>query len=145
VVKLEEGALSTPLSSGSDEGALSTVALPCRTLDLSRDVARRRSALVKFIRLGTDRAARLQLSHHGELGLLDPLEEQGEGALEDRAGISVGNLPAKERLHASELFVGLMADGELDAVPLRRRGLHDRAGRGTLRRGRQSRHRSLLE
>jgi hypothetical protein len=50
-----------------------------------------------------------------------------EGAVEDRARIAVRDLAAEQRLRPPQSFVGFLAEGELDAVALRCRGLDDRA------------------
>jgi len=69
---------------------------------------------------------RPRLRRRAELGPLHLLEEQGEGAVEDRARIAVRDLATEKRLQASKLVVALLADRELDAIALRRGGLDDR-------------------
>ena len=73
-----------------------------------------------LIRPVTDRPPWPRLGRRPELRLLDLLEEHCQRAVEDRAGITVGDLPAQERLQASQLLVALVADGELHPVTLRR-------------------------
>src|SRR4029079_16646449 len=58
--------------------------------------------------------------------VLDSLEEQCDGTVEDRARIPVRNLAAQKGLEALELLVALLADRELDAIAVRRRRLDDR-------------------
>src|SRR5206468_10874808 len=101
---------------------------------MPRDIPRRENGRSKLpIRRGADRAGP-RLRGGPELGLLHLLEEQGEGAVEDRGGIAVRNLATEKRLEAPQLVVALLADRELDAIALRRRGLDDRTTRRQRRR-----------
>jgi len=127
VVELQELALRAPEALLGGEGTLAAVPLPDRALNPLRHVRRRRRwrADVVFIRLATDRQAWPR--GHAELLVLDVREQQGDGAVEDRAGIAVGNLAAQERLKPPELVVRRFADRELDAIPLGSRGTDDRA------------------
>jgi hypothetical protein len=68
------------------------------------------------IRPGTDRA---RLRGRPELRLLDLLEEQNDRPVKDYAGVAVRDLAAEQRLKSAQLVVGLLADGELDAIALR--------------------------
>jgi hypothetical protein len=90
VVELQEHALGAPSSVWGDEAALSPVPAPSHTLGLVWHVSGRVP-----IRPGTDRT---RLRGRPELCLLDLLEEQGNRTIEDRAGVAVRNLAAKERL-----------------------------------------------
>ena len=88
VVVFQERPLGTSLSAGRHERTLAAVALPHRPLDVPRDVTRAMSPLADmFIRFRTDRRA--WRAHLPELRLLDLVEQQGEGAVEDRRGITV--------------------------------------------------------
>ena len=68
-----------------------------------------------------------------ELGLLDVLEEQSQGALDDETGIAARDLAAQEVLEAAQRVVPVLPERELNPIPVRRGGLDDR----TLRRWRQ--------
>src|SRR5712691_12371228 len=75
------------------------------------------------IRFRTDRLSRPRLRRRSQLRLPDLLEQQPDGAVEDLTGITVRDLTAQERLQAPKGGVGLLADGELNPVSLRGRGL----------------------
>jgi len=135
MVELQESALCASLSGRRNVGALVSVPPGDRILDLLRHVAR---AQTRFpdgpIRPRTDRSASPRPGRPPQLRLLDLLEQEGERALEDRARIAVGDLAAEEGLETPELVVALLADRELHAIALRRRGLDDRTTRGKSRR-----------
>ncbi len=69
--------------------------------------------VVDFIRRGTDRLVWPRPGGRPQLRLLDLLQQDREGAVDDRARIAVGDLAAKKRLQPPQLLVGLRADGEL--------------------------------
>ncbi len=125
VVELEVRPLGTPSSRRSHVRALTSIALPDGTLHVRRDVARRR-LVRRVIRSRTDGTRRAWLVRHTHLRLLDVVKEQRDGTVEDRGGIAIRDLAAQERLEAAQLFVRLVANGELHAITLRRRGSHDR-------------------
>jgi hypothetical protein len=56
----------------------------------------------------------------GQLLPGDILEQEGQGPVEERAGIAVRDLAAEEILGSAQLLVRRGADGELHAVALRR-------------------------
>ncbi|HEU0104673.1 MAG TPA: hypothetical protein VFT38_00780 [Vicinamibacteria bacterium] len=100
MVELQERALHASVSVSGDEGALTSVAAPHRSLDAPRDIPRRENRRSKLpIRPGADRT-RARLGGGPELGLLDLLDEQGERAVEDRRRIAVRDLAAEEVLDA---------------------------------------------
>ena len=119
MVELHECALLASQATGRDESALPAVAPPGHALGLNRYVSRG-----GLIRPGTDRT---RSRGQPELLFLDSLEEQRDGPVEDRAGITARNLAAEKRLQALELLVALLADRELDAIAVRRRRLDDGA------------------
>src|SRR5437867_11234000 len=124
VVELQEGPLRAPPSAGTDVAALPVVAPPDRALDFPRDLARAESRLADgAIRPGTDRRTGTRPRRRPELLLLDPLEQQGQGPVENGARISVRDLAAEKPLKPPKLLVRLLANGELHPVALRRRGL----------------------
>src|SRR5258706_4545899 len=109
VVELQKCALRASPSSRGHEGALASVAPPDRALDLPRNMAGTHGGFASFpirpgadrrlwIRPRTDRPVRPRLGGRPELGLLDPVEQHGEGALAYRTRLSVGNLTAEELL-----------------------------------------------
>ncbi len=69
--------------------------------------------VVDFIRRGTDRLVWPRPGGRPQLRLLDLLQQDREGAVDDRARIAVGDLAAKKRLQPPQLLVGFRADGEL--------------------------------
>src|SRR5258708_23701456 len=96
---------------------------------MPRDISRRENRRSKVpIRPGAD-GTWPRLRGCPELGFLHLLEEQGEGAVEDRAWIAVRNLATEKGLQAPQLVVAILADRELDTVALRRGGLDDRTAR----------------
>jgi hypothetical protein len=124
VMELEDGSLGTSRSARSDIGALVAVTARDPALHAVRDVARRddwRSD--EMIRPGTDGPRPRRRS---PLRLLDLLQQEGDGAVEDRARIAVRNLATEKVLQATQLVVALLPDRELDAITLGRRGLNDR-------------------
>jgi len=128
-MELQERALRASVSVSGDEGALPAVTPPGRALDMPRGIPRRDDRRSKLpIRPGADRTW-ARLGGGPELSFLHFLEEQGEGAIEDRRGIAVRDLAAEKGLKAAKLFVALLANRELDAVTLGRSGLDDRAAR----------------
>jgi hypothetical protein len=98
-MELQEGALRTSVSAFGDEGALPAITLRDCALDVPRDIPRRKNRRSKLpIRPGADRTwPRLR---RPQLRLLDLLEEQGEGAVEDRRRIAVRDLAAEKGLDA---------------------------------------------
>src|SRR6266571_4559569 len=120
VVKLQEGLLGASPSVGSHEGALASILAPDHTLHGTRGLARAR-----FIRSGTDNGAAPRLLGDPELLVLDLLQHEPHRALEYGGGVTIGDLAPKERLEAAKLVVGLLVDGELDAVTLRGGRLDD--------------------
>jgi hypothetical protein len=90
-----------------------------------REIARRDDGCSQLpIRPGTDRT-RPRLLCRPQPGPLYILQEQGEGAVEDRARIAVRDLATEKSLNTPELLVALLADRELDAIALGRGGLDD--------------------
>jgi hypothetical protein len=73
-----------------------------------------------------------RFGNRAELGLLDILAEQGEGACEDCARITARELTPQQRLDHPEIVVGLLADRELDSVTLRGHRSDDRTVLGKL-------------
>jgi hypothetical protein len=127
VVELQEGALGTSLSVVGDEATLPPVTVPDPALDVTRDVARSEHVSPTLvIRPGTDSARRPGLRRRAKLFPFDLLEEQGEGAIEDRCRITVRNLATEKGLQASKLVVALLADRELDAIAVWRGVVDDR-------------------
>ena len=99
-MELEERALRASVPVSGDEGALPTVTPPDRALDMPRDIPRRENRRSKLpIRPGADRTW-ARLGGGPELGFLDLIEEQGEGAVEDRSRIAVRDLAAEKGLDA---------------------------------------------
>ena len=99
-MELQESALRAPVSVSGDEGALIVVPLADGALDVPRDIPRRENRRSKLpIRPGAD-GAWPRFRGCPELGFLHLLEEQGEGAVEDRSRIAVRNLAAEKRLEA---------------------------------------------
>jgi hypothetical protein len=64
-----------------------------------------------------------------QLLLFDPFQKEGDRPVENRAGITIGDLATEKYLDAPQLVVALLADRELDAVTLGRSRLDDRTGR----------------
>jgi hypothetical protein len=110
---------------------------PIRRRTDKRSRPRRATDERSRIRRGTNRSAWPRLGGHGQLRLLDLLEQHRERAVENYARIAVGNLATEKSLQPTELLVGLLADGELHTVARGRRGLDDRAGGRRQRRGRR--------
>jgi hypothetical protein len=126
VMELQERALRAPVSVLGDESASIAVTLADGALDVPREISRKDDGCSQLsIRPGTDRT-RPRLLCRPQLGPLHLLQEQGEGAVEDRARIAAGDLATEKSLNAPELLVALLADRELDAIALRRSGLDDR-------------------
>src|SRR4029077_7576056 len=86
VMELQECALSASLSVLADEGAPTTIAAPHRALDVARNVARS-NGVPDLIRPGADTTSALRFRGRRELRLLDLLEEQAQGALDDGTGV----------------------------------------------------------
>jgi hypothetical protein len=125
-MELQERALCASVSISGDEGALTSVAAPHRSLDVPRDIPRRDNRCSNLpIRPGTGRARWPRLRRRPKLRLLNLVEEQGERAVEDRARVAVRDLATEKSLNAPQLVVALLADRELDAIALRRGGLDD--------------------
>src|SRR5687767_12170683 len=82
-----------------------------------------------FIRFGTDNQARPGSIRLPQLRLLDVVEEQGDGAVEDHREVPVRDLAPQECLYAPNLVVGLFNHGQLRPVALRRRGPYNRTRR----------------
>src|SRR5260221_4158175 len=80
-------------------------------------------------RSGMDRLGCPRRGCRPELRLLDLVEQHREGAVEDRAGIAVGDLAAEKLPQPPQLLVGLLADGELNTVALGGPGLNYRGRR----------------
>jgi hypothetical protein len=138
-MELQEHPLRAPPPIRRDEGALAPVTPPDRALDrpghIAREARRRADAhvyLIRLIRLGTDRPTRPWLRRQAEFLVLDVLEQQGEGTVEQDARVAVRDLAAQQRLEFAELLARRLADGELDSIALGSRGLDDgtRASRG---------------
>jgi hypothetical protein len=120
VMKLQEGALRASLSVVGNEGTLPAITMRDLSLHVPRGIPRRENGCSKLsIRPGTDRARRPRLRYRPKLGPLDLLEEQGEGAVDDRARIAVRDLAPEKGLKAPQLVVALLADRELDAIAVR--------------------------
>ena len=118
VVELQERALGASLSVLAHVAASAAVPSPCGALNVIRDFTRGREGR-RLIRPGADRSSALRPRRGRELRLLDLLEEQRDGAIEDGARISVRDFAAKQRLKAPQLVVRVLADRELDAIALR--------------------------
>jgi len=119
-MELQERALGAAMSIAGDERALAAVVLPHDALVASGDITR--FGRCQPIRPGTDRA---RIPRRPDLGALDLLQEQRERAFHDDARVSVWDLPAEQGLEPTQAVVTLLADGELDAVPLRGSVLDD--------------------
>src|SRR5258707_9465863 len=101
VMQFEESAFGAPVSVGGDEAALAAVAPPGPALDVPWDIPRRNNRCSKLpIRPGTDGTRCPRLRRRPQLRLLDLLEQQGDGAVEDRGRIAVRDLAAEQLLHA---------------------------------------------
>src|SRR5260221_8557015 len=101
VMELQESAFGAPVSVGGDEAALAAVTPPDPALDLPWDIPRRNNRCSKLpIRPGTDRTTCPRLRRRPQLRFLDLLEQQGDGAVEDRGRIAVRDLAAEKVLHA---------------------------------------------
>src|SRR3990172_3615492 len=90
VMELQESPLGAAMSRSAEEGALSRVASPDRAPDLCGDVAGAgcNSALLKRM---FPRAVR-----GGQFLPGQPLEERGQGPIEDRRRIAIGDLVAQQ-------------------------------------------------
>jgi hypothetical protein len=110
VMEFQERAFGAPVSVWGDEAALASVTPPGRALDVPRDVARSDDGCPDLpIRPGADRTRCPRVCRRPHLRLLDLLEEQGEGAVEDRGRITVRDLAAQEGLNAPKLENNLAA------------------------------------
>jgi len=100
-MELEERALRASVSVFGDEAALAAITLRDRALDRPRDIPRTENGRSKLpIRPGADRTWP-RLRRRAELGFLHLLEQQGEGAVDDRAWIAVRDLASEEGLKAA--------------------------------------------
>jgi hypothetical protein len=101
VMELQEGALRAPVSILGDEAALVAITLRNRALDMPRDIPRRENGRSKLpIRPGADRTWP-RLCRRAELVPFHLLEEQGEGAVDDRTRVAVRDLAAEQGLKAT--------------------------------------------
>ncbi|PYQ42121.1 MAG: hypothetical protein DMF77_13935 [Acidobacteria bacterium] len=108
---------------------MTSIAALRRSLDVPWDIPRRDNGRSKLpIRPGADWTWS-RVRRRPKLRLLDLLEQQGEGAVEDRGWIAVRDLTAEKGLEVPQPLVALLADRELDAVALERGGLDDPAAR----------------
>ena len=95
VMQLQEGALGASASILADEGALASIVPPCRSFDVARRVTRGEPATRdRVIRPGADSARRSRFRRRAQLLLFDPLEKEGDRAVEDRARIATRMLPS---------------------------------------------------
>ena len=98
------------------EGALPAVTPPHRAPDVRGNVAR---SLLPFPGLPGSGRRRLPLP-------LDLAQQKGQGAVEDRGGVAVTDLPSQQVLDLAELVMCLLRHRELHAVTLWRQRCHDR-------------------
>jgi len=118
-MELQERALCAPASIFADEGALGPIVAPGRSFDVACRVTRREAATRDLvIRPGTDTGRGSGLLRRTQLDLLDPFEKEGDRAIEDCTRITVRDLATEKSLNAPQLLVALLADRELDTVPL---------------------------
>jgi hypothetical protein len=130
-MELQEGAFRAPAPVFGNKRALVAVSLRGGTLDVRGNTTRSGAvARPPVIRPGTDRSrgrALRRLARCPELLLLDLLEEHREGTVEDHGRIAVRDLAPEKGLKPPQLVVALLANRELDAIPVGRSRLDDRA------------------
>src|SRR5437867_6871847 len=114
MVELQPRARRAAVPGLAHEGALSTIPLPDRALDLGRDVAR----------IGARAPAWAWAPGRRELALLELANERTERPLEHRRDVPRGDLVAEQLLRVTELVVRASAHGELHCDRLRRQGAH---------------------
>jgi hypothetical protein len=158
MVELEVCAPGAATAVGRSEGALPFVPLPHRSANRARDVPgvpirraadeaidRRRSpAAERDLRRrrceARDGRCPGPRCHPAQLGLLQRPTQKRHGTLEDESGISIRYLSPQQVLDPSEVFVGVLSDGELDAIAVQRRCFDEPSLRGDDRRRRGCRH-----